>query len=138
MGSEMCIRDRYGAVLLQDRLAPDLMEFPNATFPPGILVEAFANFWYVGLFVIPLLLAVFCRAVYFRIQARDLFWIVQMALFFPQLASFRSLGWEFAALFLNLLVLALVVSFCRVAGFLALTPAQVPLQIRSSQPNPGC
>jgi len=130
--------ERYGAVLLQDRLAPDLMEFPNATFPPGILVEAFANFWYVGLFVIPLLLAVFCRAVYFRIQARDLFWIVQMALFFPQLASFRSLGWEFAALFLNLLVLALVVSFCRVAGFLALTPAQVPLQIRSSQPNPGC
>ncbi|HKM66369.1 MAG TPA: hypothetical protein VJX70_04315 [Candidatus Acidoferrum sp.] len=129
--------ERYGAVLLQDRLAPDLMEFPNATFPPGILVEAYANFWYVGLFVVPLLLAVFCRAVYFRIQARDVFWIVQMALFFPQLASFRSLGWEFAALFANLLVLALVIVLCRVASFLAFSPLPGPLRTREAQPNPG-
>jgi hypothetical protein len=104
--------ERYGAVVIQDRIAPDLRDSVGATFPSGLLVEAYANFWYFGVFLVPMGLAIVFRAIYHRLQAQDWFWIVQMALLFPMLASFRSIGWAGAALTANLVVVGSVVLAC--------------------------
>jgi hypothetical protein len=108
--------ERYGIVTVQDRMAPSLMTFPG-TFPPGVLVEAFANFWYVGLFFIPLLWAVVCRAIYIKLQANSFYWHIQMVLLFSATVSFRSLGSVFAFFEANLLVLGFVILLCRLARF---------------------
>jgi hypothetical protein len=104
--------ERYGAVVIQDRVAPDLRDSVGATFPSGFLVEAYANFWYFGVFLVPMGLAIVFRAIYHRLQAQDWFWIVQTALLFPMLASFRSIGWAGAALTANLVVVGSVVLAC--------------------------
>jgi len=104
--------ERYGAVVVQDRVAPDLMDSVGATFPTGFLVEAYANFWYFGVFLVPLGLAIVFRAIYHRLQEQDWFWIVQMALLFPMLASFRGVGSAGAALTANLAVVGSVVLAC--------------------------
>ncbi len=104
--------ERYGALLVQDLVAPDLKDNVGATFPTGFLVEAYANFWYFGVFLVPLALAIVFRILYHRIEGRDWFWLVQAALLFPSLASFRSLGWAGAALEANFAVVGLVVLAC--------------------------
>ena len=44
-------------------------------------------------------LAVVSKALYYRLlKKHDWFWLVQMALLFPLIASFRSVGWTAAAL----------------------------------------
>ena len=107
--------ERYGIMTVQDLLAPSLMDLPG-TFPPGILVEAYINFWYVGLFLVPLFVAVLCRAVYFHLEKNSLFWLVQVALLFSYLAGFRSLGSDAAILTANLVVLGLIISICHLLG----------------------
>jgi hypothetical protein len=105
--------ERYGTVLVQDLLAPELMANEGATFPPGIFIEAFTNFGYVGLVVVPILIGIFCRAVDFRLRSSDWFWSVLMAVFFPNLASFRSFGGFLALLMANGLVVFAVVWACK-------------------------
>jgi len=124
---------RYGVVLIQDRLAPSMAASIGASFPPGILVEAYANFWYAGLFFVPLLLAVFCRAVYFRLQANSFFWLVQTALLFPQLASFRSLGWVIAMFMANFFVVVVVIVLCRLARVFTVLPRNLPVIVKSQR-----
>jgi hypothetical protein len=104
--------ERYGVILIQDRIAPGLMENVGATFPPGILAEAYANFWYFGVFLVPMFLAVVFRAVYYRLEQRDWFWLIQVALLFPLIASFRSLGWNIAALAANVAMVGTVALSC--------------------------
>ena len=106
--------ERYGIVLIQDDLAPELEANVGATFPPGMLVEAFANFGYVGLFIIPLLIGIFCRAVYIRFAENDAFWIVLLSFLFSTLASFRSFGGFLSLLLANAIVLCVVIALCRV------------------------
>jgi hypothetical protein len=104
--------ERYGVILVQDRIAPELMDNVGATFPPGILAEAYANFWYFGVFLVPMGLAFVFRGFYYRLEERDWFWLIQLALLFPLIASFRSVGWNAAALAVNLLIVGIVASFC--------------------------
>jgi hypothetical protein len=40
---------RYGNEIVQDMVEPEFIDSEGATFPPGILVEAFCNFGYPGL-----------------------------------------------------------------------------------------
>jgi hypothetical protein len=106
--------ERYGIVRVQDDLAPELQANVGATFPPGMLVEAFANFGYIGLFLVPLLIGIFCRAVYMRFAENDAFWIVLLSFLFSTLASFRSFGGFLSLLLANGIVLCLVIALCRV------------------------
>ncbi len=106
--------ERYGIVVVQDRLAPELLANVGATFPPGFLVEAFANFGYIGLFSVPLLIGVFCRALYIRFARNDAFWTVLLSFLFANLASFRGFGGFLALLLANGAVLWLVIMLCRV------------------------
>jgi hypothetical protein len=91
----------YGIVRAQDLVAPELAESNSATFPPGILVEAFCNFGYVGLFLIPLLIGIVCRAIYHHLVRLDWLWLVLMAISFTNLASFRGFGGFAAVLLAN-------------------------------------
>lgn len=104
--------ERYGAVLIQDQVAPDLMENVGATFPTGFLVEAYANFWYFGVFLVPMALGIIFQALYWRLRQRDWFWTIQIVLVFPLIASFRSVSWCAAQLAANLLAVALVAYTC--------------------------
>src|SRR5262249_30704074 len=105
---------RYGIVLIQDLMAPQLAQFPG-TFPVGILVEAYANFWYAGLVLVPMCLAIAYRAIYFKLHPSSFFWLVLMAILFQQLGSFRGLGAVFAGLEAQLLVLGLMIAACQLA-----------------------
>jgi hypothetical protein len=107
---------RYGIILIQDYMAPGLREFPG-TFPVGLLVEAFANFWYAGLFLVPLLLAIAYRAVYWKLRSGNLFWTVLIAMLFQQLASFRGLGSVVATMEALLFALVIVMSLCQISRF---------------------
>jgi hypothetical protein len=71
-------------------------------------------------------LAIVFRAIYHRLQEQDWFWIVQMALPFPMLASFRSIGWAGAALTANLVVVGSVVLACSWASRLHRTLRDLP------------
>jgi hypothetical protein len=93
--------ERYGTVLVQDLVAPELMAHEGATFPPGILVEAFCNFGYPGLFLLPLLIGVVCQAIYKHLQRSDWLWLILMATLFTNLASFRGFGGFVALLLAN-------------------------------------
>mgnify|MGYP001791351040 CR=1 FL=1 len=105
--------ERYGAVLVQDKLAPDFLDNVGPTFPTGFLFEAYANFWYFGLVLVPMALAVISKSLYYRLlKGHDWFWLVQVALLFPLIASFRSVGWTAAALLANLAVTAFVALVC--------------------------
>jgi hypothetical protein len=106
--------ERYGIVVIQDRLAPELLANVGATFPPGILVESFANFGYIGLFVIPLLIGIFCQSLYLRFYNNDAYWIVLLSFLFSNLASFRGFGGFIALLMANGLVLCFVIAVCRI------------------------
>lgn len=126
--------ERYGAVLVQDKLAPDFIDNVGATFPTGFLVEAYANFWYLGVFIVPMGLAVVSKALYFRLlKKHDWFWLVQMALLFPLIASFRSVGWTAAALLANVAVTGFVVFVCY--GMRSMNMALRSLPLDSPAPN---
>ncbi len=126
--------ERYGAVLVQDKLAPDFIDNVGATFPTGFLVEAYANFWYPGVFLVPLGLAVMSKTLYFRLlKKHDWFWLVQMALLFPLIASFRSVGWTAAALLANVAVTGFVVFVCY--GLRSTNMALRSLPLDSPSPN---
>jgi len=109
--------ERYGAVTVQDMVAPDLVENVGATFPTGYLVEAFANFWYFGLLLVPMLYAFVAHAVAERLRQKDWFWILQVVILFPALGSFRSLGWVIAAAMAYTTVFLLAVITCRLLLF---------------------
>jgi len=126
--------ERYGAVLVQDKLAPDFIDNVGATFPTGFLVEAYANFWYLGVFLVPMGLAVVSKALYYRLlKKHDWFWLVQMALLFPLIASFRSVGWTAAALLANVAVTGFVVFVCY--GMKSMNMALRSLPLESASPN---
>lgn len=116
---------RYGIVSVQDVLAPGLTDF-SGTFPTGILVEAYANFWYIGLFFVPLLWGIICRAVYFKLQADSFFWSVQTVLLLQQLTSFRGIGSVLAMLEANLFVVGFVIVACRLARFFTVSSKSLP------------
>lgn len=118
--------ERYGAVTVQDMVAPDLVLNYGATFPTGILVEAYANFWYVGVFFVPLLLAYLFRLLRDRVLDVNWFWIMQAVLLFPLLASFRSLGWVLAAVIANCIVVALITSACRMVAWFGSAAHNLP------------
>jgi len=105
--------ERYGIMVIQDRLASELLDNEGATFPPGILVEAFANFGYVGLFLIPLIIGMFCQALYLRLYRNDVYWIVLLSFLFASLASFRGFGGFVALLMANGVVLYVVLALGR-------------------------
>jgi len=92
---------RYGIVVIQDKLAPELQDNEGATFPPGMLVEAYANFGYVGLFLIPALIGIFSHAIYFKIYRENAYWIVLLSFLFANFASFRGFGGFLALLLAN-------------------------------------
>jgi oligosaccharide repeat unit polymerase len=100
---------RYGIVAIQDQLAPELQDNEGATFPPGILVEAYGNFGYIGLFLIPVLIGIFSHALYFKIYRDDTYWIVLLSFLFSSLASFRGFGGFIALLLAYGVVLGIVV-----------------------------
>jgi hypothetical protein len=105
--------ERYGSVLVQDLVAPELMANEGATFPPGILVEAFCNFGYIGLFLIPLFIGIICRALYNHLQNADWLWLILLAISFYNLASFRGFGGFVALLIANGAVLYFVMVISR-------------------------
>jgi hypothetical protein len=109
---------RYGAMVVQDVVIPELRDNLVATFPTGILVEAYVNFWYFGVFLVPFVAAIACKAIYFRLCAGDWFWLVQIAFLFPNLASFRGLGGSAALLIMNVVILGLAILICRGLGLL--------------------
>jgi hypothetical protein len=121
--------ERYGFRQIQDALLPEEANNDAATFPPGILVEAFANFWYPGLLVIPLVIGVFCQSIYLRLGSKDLFWLVQSMLFLSTFATFRGFGSAFALLIVDLIILTAVVSALRLKEVLfgPVCPSAVPL-----------
>ena len=123
---------RYGIVLVQDVLAPSLQDDYAGTFPPGILVEAYANFWYVGLFFVPFLWAIVCRAIYFRLQANSFFWPVLTVLLFQQIAGFRGLGAVMATFEANCFVVVCVIVACRLARVFAFSPVRPPVMAMRS------
>jgi oligosaccharide repeat unit polymerase len=131
--------ERYGAVLVQDKLAPDFVNNVGATFPTGFLVEAYANFWYFGVFIVPMVLAVISKALYYRLLKKyDWFWLVQMALLFPLIASFRSVGWTAAALLANIAVTGFVALVCYGMKRINMTLRSLPLDLSSpSRPALG-
>lgn len=108
--------ERYGIMTVQDHLAPALAS-ADGTFPPGVLVEAFANFSYIGLFFIPFACAVLYRAVYLKLQNRSFYWHIQMAILYSPMASFRSLGSVMAFFEANVFVLGLAIVICRIVPF---------------------
>ena len=110
--------ERYGNVLVQDLIAPDLMANEGATFPPGILVEAFCNFGYLGVFLVPLLIGIICRAIYHYLLHGDWLWLILMAISSYNLASFRGFGGFAALLIANGLVLFLVLAAARIMNSL--------------------
>ncbi len=122
--------ERYGNVRVQDLLVPELMANEGATFPPGILVEAFCNFGYVGVFLISLGIGIICRALYLRLEARDWLWLVLMAISFYNLASFRGFSGFIALLMANAAVLVVVVVISR-------SMSSVIVSLEQMQPRPA-
>ncbi len=128
--------ERYGAVLVQDKLAPDFIDNVGATFPTGVLVEAYANFWYFGLLFVPMALAGLSKVLYYRLRkGHDWFWLVQAALLFPLIASFRSVGWTAAALMANIAVTGFVAVVCH--GMKSLNTAVRSLPLDPGPPRPA-
>ncbi len=122
--------ERYGNVRVQDLLVPELMANEGATFPPGILVEAFCNFGYLGVFLISLGIGIICRALYFRLEGRDWLWLVLMAISFYNLASFRGFSGFIALLMANAAVLVVVVVISR-------SMSSVIVSLEQMQPRPA-
>ncbi|HSS97438.1 MAG TPA: O-antigen polymerase [Terriglobales bacterium] len=121
---------RYGIVVVQDQLAPELQDNEGATFPPGILVEAYSNFGYIGLFLIPLLIGIFCHALYFNIYRDNTYWIVLLSFLFANLASFRGFGGFLALLLAYGTVLFVVIKVAlaleTMRSFFIVQPRELP------------
>jgi len=111
VGSEMCIRDRYGIYSIQDRVCPELQQL-SGSFPPGILVEAYVNAGFAYL-IIPITLALVFAWVYDRLSERNLYWIAQTAILFPVLLTFRSFGSILSQFVLNTILLLVLAGLTR-------------------------
>ncbi len=126
--------ERYGIVLVQDRLVPEL-SYMSGTFPPGILVEAFVNFGYAGVFSVCFLIGFLCQVGYWLLQKNDWFWTLQIVLLLPGLAAFRGFGGTLSGLLLNVSIVATVALACRLlpgpSHSTTLRPAEGPFPQRT-------
>jgi hypothetical protein len=98
---------RYGIVRVQDEVAPDLAEV-NGTYPPGLVLEAFINFRWLGLVVVPMAIGLACGAIATYIKRGSAYWTVLGIYIFVATVGFRSLGSTIAMVMFQIVALAVI------------------------------
>jgi hypothetical protein len=78
-----------------------------------MMLEAYYNFGWLGLIIIPGLMGFTCRAISRRIAAGSNFWTLQGIFIFVGAASFRCLGDIIALVMFQSLVVAALIASCR-------------------------
>ena len=98
---------RYGVVKVQDAVAPLLIDV-SGTYPPGLVLEAYINFGWLGLAIVPFAMGLVCNVIATRIKQGSAYWTVLGIYIFVAIVGFRSLGGTLAMVMFQVMFLAII------------------------------
>jgi len=101
--------ERYGMRAVQDVVTPVLAR-SNGTYPPGMVLEAYVNFGWIGVTLVPILIAKSLAFVRTKLLSGSAFWLAQVLVIWISIASFRGFGGVLAQCLADSIVLGIVVA----------------------------